>query len=144
MKIKKLLPIYASSYYKVLMKELNKDFKSNRKDKKQSLKEGTTYDKHIVLSKGNVKYRVTIQTLEENKHYQVQMDFPSYSQIISHHIDQIDSDGVSRITYEEKVIDCTFFVKCLFSIKGRFNRMKVMQFLHYLYKEAQQLEETNK
>lgn len=144
MKIKKLLPVYASSYYEVLMKELNKDFKKYRKDKSQSLKVGTTYDKYFVLSNGKVKYKVTIQNLEENKYYQVQMNFPSYSQIISHQINQIDSDGVIRVTYVEKVINCSFFMKCLFSIKGRFTRMKVMQFIHYLYKEAQQLEEINK
>lgn len=141
MKIKKLLPVYASSYYQILMRELNKDFKVNRKDKKMKLEQGTCYEKCVKLSNGDVKYKVHIECLDENKDYRVRMDFKSYSQIVSHHIEQLDDDGVIRVTYEEKVEGCSFLSQCLFVLKGRYMRMKVMQFINYLYKEAEALEE---
>lgn len=141
MKIKKLLPVYASSYYQILMRELNKDFKVNRKDKKMKLEQGTCYEKCVKLSNGDVKYKVHIECLDENKDYRVRMDFKSYSQIVSHHIEQLDDDGVIRVTYEEKVEGCSFLSRCLFALKSRFIRMKVMQFINYLYKEAEALEE---
>lgn len=141
MKIKKLLPVYASSYYQILIRELNKDFKLNRKDKKMKLAQGTCYEKRVKLSNGDVKYKVYIECLDENKDYRVRMDFNTYSQIVSHHIEQLDDDGVIRVTYEEKVEGCSFLSRCLFGLKGRFMRMKVMQFINYLYKEAEVLEE---
>lgn len=140
MKIKKLLPVCASSYYQVLISELNKDFKANRKNKKQKLIEGISYDKCLKLSKGDVQYKVTIEKLTENIDYQVRMNFQSYSQIISHHIKQID-DGVISVTYEEKIENCNLLNQCFMMIRGRFMRMKILQFINYLYQEAQALED---
>lgn len=141
MKIKKILPIHAASYYRVLMKELRQDFEANHPHKKQKIVEGTIYRKCVNHGKGKINYKVKILCLKENERYQVQMDFANHAQVLTHHIEQIDEDGVIKVTYEEKVINCSFLMKCLFSLRGRFVRLKVMQFIHYLYQEAQLLEQ---
>ena len=140
MKIKKLLPVHATSYYCVLLKELRNDFERNAKQKKQKLKTGTCYDKRLKIGNKEVIYKVNIVCLEENVCYEVRMDYEQYSHLISHRIKQLDSDGVISIMYEEKVQNCSILMKLLFSLKARFVRIKVMQFLNYLYKEAEQLE----
>lgn len=137
MKIKKILPVYASSYYQILLRELNKDFQKNRTSKKAKLQVGTCYQKCIKLAKKDVKYQVKVEQLKENELYQVSMNFGSYQQLVTHRIEQIDDEGVIRITYEEKVIGCSIMSRCLMMVKGRFMRMKVMQFIHYLYHEAE-------
>lgn len=140
MKIKKILPVYASSYYQILLRELGKDFKENRTSKKEKLQVGTCYQKSLKLAKREVRYQVKVEQLRENEFYQVRMDFGDYQQVVSHHIEQIDDDGVIRITYQESVIGCSTMIHCLMMLKGRLMRMKVMQFICYLYHEAEYLE----
>ncbi|NBK97893.1 MAG: DUF3284 domain-containing protein [Erysipelotrichia bacterium] len=144
MKIKKLLPVYASSYYQVLKKELMKDYKTNCLKAKKDIVEKTSYEKCIQVGSKKVCYRVVIDILEENVCYQVSMHFPNYTQIITHHIKQIDDDGVIALTYCEKVVDCSLFYRCLFALKARLVRVKVMCFINYLYQKALCLEENKR
>lgn len=142
MKVRKNIGTEASYFYQVLESELYQDIKHHvkMKDRVKDIKEGYCYVQKIQVGTKKIEAKVQILGLQKDQYYCIQCAYPKFTQIISYTLNPLDAN-YTRVTYVEKIVHTTKWIKLLSFFKSHFYRLKIVQFLNHIEEKAKRKQE---
>lgn len=138
MKISDTLNVSAEAYFNVLQRYLLKDLKKtvSKSINIRDLKQGYRFEKTYHTKDGDYVSKQEIVEMEYAKAYKLKFSIPGGHQIISHHIEEIDSEHI-KVEYEEVIESGKLSIKTRQFMKRGKSRKMMKQILHNLELEIQ-------